>query len=271
MPLALCLLVVFLTLMLVDKRRTERKMFILLQQIAEQVGIDSLMRVEDQDYTALTAHVNSIGHWNGLKVRLRMSSTGEGIGTELQLNSPSSYRLKIRRSRRFFNFDLVELFTKLSPKVKFMTTDNEEFEVLAYNSSIFLPLLNRSGITQRLQRCIDSQNDRVEIDEHRILIKASSHKFFQKIAWKEIEDKFIQMWFLATSIAALLPLNTKTNINLLKCPYCRGMLNEGAKIVRCNSCLTMFHESCWTENGECAIFSCNSSTSQDVEVKSISQ
>jgi len=124
--------------------------------------------------------------------------------------------------RCFYNVDLIDIFTRSAPKVKFKTATNDDFEISSDDPSSAMRLTNLSVIKQRLPFCIHS---------------------------------------------SLQLANAKLDFNLLRCPYCRGVLNEGVKIVRCNSCFTMFHESCWIENRECAIFRCYGSTSEAIEVK----
>lgn len=253
-----------LGLMFLERWRTEKKMFIFLQAIAKQLGINEL---RGPQRSLLTTGVSSNGRWNGKRITLEISWSSNGIETLLELDFPSPVRLGIRRARSFFNLDVIELITGTSQsKLKFQTSPDDKFEIFSNDPSISMQILNSSVIKQRLQFWMENQHDLLEIDENQILLKTVYSTVFGKIDWQEIEQKLIQMWFLATTISFQLA-NNKQNINLLKCPYCRGMLNEGVKIVRCNSCHTMFHESCWSENGKCAIFQCDGATSEAIQVK----
>lgn len=40
------------------------------------------------------------------------------------------------------------------------------------------------------------------------------------------------------------------------CPYCHFLLKDGAAVMECDSCHALHHEECWSENGGCAVASC---------------
>jgi hypothetical protein len=226
-----CIIMVFV-LMFLEQWRTDKKRLIFLRKMAKQFGIDELNPHKDLYGDLFSTGVSLNGRWNAIKVALGISSASNGIEVSVELNALSSTRLKIRRPRHFFNRNLVELITKTSElKVKFQTSTDHVFEVFSDDPSNVIRIFERSSIKPRLELCIAAQEDMLEIDGNRILVNVSSLKFFWTTDWDEIEEKFVQMWFLATDIAAVLPTMPKTDINLLKCPYCRGMLNEGVRIV----------------------------------------
>lgn len=265
MALFLFFPILILGLMFLERWRTEKKMFLFLQAIAKQLGINEL---RGPQRSLLITGVSSNGLWNGKRITLEISWSSHGIETLLELDFPSPVRLGIHRARNLFNLDVIELITGTSQsKLKFQTSPDDKFEMFSNDPSISMQILNSSVIKQRLQLWMENQNDLFEIDENCILVKTVCSTFFGKIDWQEIEQKVIQMWFLVTTISFQLA-NQKQDINLLKCPYCRSMLNDGVRIVRCNECHTLFHESCWQENGQCAIFRCYGSTSEAVENKS---
>ncbi|MCI0446138.1 hypothetical protein L0244_10100 [bacterium] len=250
--------------------RTNKKLFIFLQTIARNFGIANLTRFTDFRRNWLTNGVTVDGDWHGTQVTLETSPIFSGTETLLKLQIPTSFHFRIRRARNFYNYDVIEFLTKISSrKFRYPKSSVEDFEIFSDDPSVPNHILNQSALRQRLERCIRSQYDELEIDGNWILMKTCIYKYslFSRIDWKEIEERLVNMWFLATTISSVLPLIAKNDINLLKCPYCRGMLNEGLMIVRCNECHTMFHESCWSENGKCAIFRCYGSTSEPIEAK----
>ncbi|MCI0605504.1 hypothetical protein L0156_21175 [bacterium] len=42
----------------------------------------------------------------------------------------------------------------------------------------------------------------------------------------------------------------------VECPFCKSELNELATLVKCSSCHTYHHQTCFMENGRCSVYGC---------------
>jgi len=49
------------------------------------------------------------------------------------------------------------------------------------------------------------------------------------------------------------------------CPYCRGVI-DGRDAIRCPSCATPHHQDCFTENGGCTVFGCESAPPESPKI-----
>lgn len=49
------------------------------------------------------------------------------------------------------------------------------------------------------------------------------------------------------------------------CPYCRGMITTGEKVVSCSKCRTAHHQDCWNETDRCSIFGCGSKSELELQ------
>jgi hypothetical protein len=274
MTLLLCVPLALIALMLLNGWRTDKKLLSLLITTAEKLGISKLIRIQDLQIQWLAHHIVLAGSWNHKIPTIETSAIIGGLEIILQLNVPSSTHMRIRRVRNFHNYDLLEYLTKTSFGIlEKEKASIDDFEIISDDPAIANHIFNHPDLLQVLNHCIRSQYDELNFDKNQISIKACCYNYslFSRVNWKELEKKLIQMWLLVTSIAAFPQMNLKTDINLVKCPYCRGMLNEGLRIVRCNECHTMFHESCWQENGQCAIFRCYGSKTEAIDIKQNNQ
>jgi hypothetical protein len=212
------------------------------------------------------------GSWNGMPVHISMRPPhGESqskmmiFKLEIDLKQPGRFYLRNRARPLIYDWAQRPISRWVLPKETSFSNkeDNSLFAANTVEPEVVDRLLNSvAARKQILRNVIDSDGELVlEGGKLKILRMARMNlKTKDEASLHQIEKILREEWDLLRTVTAVLrPLQLHVSDRSaaeVECPFCKSELNELASLVRCASCNTYHHQTCFMENGRCSVYGC---------------
>jgi hypothetical protein len=212
------------------------------------------------------------GVWNGMPVQLSVRPPhGESqsrmmiFKLEIDLKQPGHFYLRNRARPLIYDWAQRPISRWVLPKETSFTNkeDNSLFAANTGEPEIVDRLLNSIAARKQILRNVVDSDGELVLEGGKLKVLRMTRvnlKTKDEASLHQIENILGEEWDLLRTVTAILqPLQLRVSDRSaaeVECPFCKNELNELATLVRCSSCSTYHHQTCFMENGRCSVYGC---------------
>ena len=212
------------------------------------------------------------GVWNGMPVYISIRPPhGETqskmmiFKLEIDLQQPGRFYLRNRARPLIYDWAQRPIFRWVLPKETSFTNkeDSSLFAANAAEPEIVDSLLNSIAARKQIFRNVIDSDGELVLEEGKLKVLRMTRmnlKTKDEASLHQIENILGEEWDLVRTVSAVLrPLQLHVSDRSaaeVECPFCKSELNELSSLVRCSSCNTYHHQTCFMENGRCSVYGC---------------
>ena len=212
------------------------------------------------------------GMWNGMPVHLSIRPPHGETQTkmmifklEIDLNQAGHFYLRNRARPLIYDWAQRPISRWMLPKETSFSNkeDNSLFAANTEEPEIVDGLLNSIAARKQILRNVIESDGELVLEGGKLRVLRMTRmnlKSKDEASLHQIENILGEEWDLLRTVTAILqPLQLRVSDRSaaeVECPFCKNELNELATLVRCSSCNTYHHQTCFMENGRCSVYGC---------------